>query len=102
MSPAAADSSATAAPTERRRLNLTARTAAPKELPPVAAPKKAEEAVSAAPKEQADAAALPPKPKSNPFGTARPREEVLKEQGRDWKREERALEHSRVKRYVQP
>ena len=104
MSPAAADSSATAAPTERRRLNLTARTAPPKELPPVAAPKKPEEAVSAAPREapreQADAAALPPKPKSNPFGTARPREEVLKEQGRDWKREERALEHSRVKRYV--
>lgn len=81
-------------------MNLTARTASPKELPPVAAPQKAEEAVIAAPKEQADAAALPPKPKSNPFGTARPREEVLKEQGRDWKREERALEHSRVKRYV--
>lgn len=33
----------------------------------------------------------PPKPKSNPFGAARPREEVLKEQGRDWKKEEVAL-----------
>lgn len=98
-SPPAADRN-TAAPTERRRLNLTARTAPPKELPPPAAPKKPEETVVAAPQEPA--AALPPKPKSNPFGTARPREEVLKEQGRDWKREERALEHSRVKRYVPP
>ncbi len=33
----------------------------------------------------------PPKPKANPFGAARPREEVLKEQGRDWKKEEAAL-----------
>lgn len=34
----------------------------------------------------------PPKPRANPFGAARPREEVLKEQGRDWKKEEVALE----------
>lgn len=103
ISPGPADRSTTTAPSERRRLNLSARTAPPKELPPVAAPTKAEEeAVTAAPKPQADAPALPPKPKSNPFGTARPREEVLKEQGRDWKREERALEHSRVKRCVLP
>ena len=30
----------------------------------------------------------PPKPRANPFGAARPREEVLKEQGRDAVREE--------------
>lgn len=102
-SPAPFDSSSAGAPIERRRLNLSARTAPPKELPPVVAPtpKPADdEPETAVPKEQPDAPALPPKPKSNPFGTARPREEVLKEQGRDWKREERALEHSRVKRFV--
>ena len=42
--------------------------------------------------EPAPLPAGPPKPRSNPFGAARPREEVLKEQGRDWKQEETALE----------
>ena len=101
--PESDNSASLAAPTERRRLNLAARTAPPKELPPVAAPtpKPAEdEPTTAVPREQPDAPAQPPKPRSNPFGTARPREDVLKEQGRDWKREERALEHSRVKRCV--
>lgn len=96
-----AETASAAASTERRRLNLSARTAPPKELPPIVAPTPkpaADEPQAAVPREQPDAPALPPKPKSNPFGTARPREEVLKEQGRDWKREERALEHSRVKR----
>lgn len=38
---------------------------------------------------EAEAAPLgPPKPRANPFGAARPREEVLKEQGRDAVREE--------------
>ena len=95
------DAAPAAGASERRRLNLSARTAPPKELPPIVAPTPkpaSDEPESAVPKEQPDAPALPPKPKSNPFGTARPREEVLKEQGRDWKREERALEHSRVKR----
>jgi hypothetical protein len=95
-----ADGAPAAGASERRRLNLSARTAPPKELPPIVAPTPkpaSDEPESAVPKEQPDAPALPPKPKSNPFGTARPREEVLKEQGRDWKREERALEHSRVK-----
>ncbi|KAL0056279.1 hypothetical protein WJX82_009505 [Trebouxia sp. C0006] len=95
------DAAPAAGASERRRLNLSARTAPPKELPPIVAPTPkpaSDEPESAIPKEQPDAPALPPKPKSNPFGTARPREEVLKEQGRDWKREERALEHSRVKR----
>lgn len=103
-SAASTSTNGTAAPTERRRLNLTARTAPPPLPPP--APKEdltqakpAEETTQAEEtKPAADAPVAAPKPKSNPFGTARPREEVLKEQGRDWKREERALEHSRVKR----
>lgn len=90
----------TAGPGERKRLTLAARTGPPKELPPPAAPKPKEEANGEEVKPASDAPAAPPKPRSNPFGTARPREEVLKEQGRDWKREERALEHSRVKRCV--
>jgi hypothetical protein len=34
--------------------------------------------------------------KSNPFGAARPREEVLKEKGIDYQKEELKLEHGEV------
>lgn len=41
-----------------------------------------------------------PKPRSsNPFGAARPREDVLKEQGRDWRKEEAELAHKSIARY---
>ncbi|PSS29499.1 Eukaryotic translation initiation factor 4B3 like [Actinidia chinensis var. chinensis] len=40
----------------------------------------------------------PPKPKgSNPFGEARPREEVLKEKGQDWKELDEKLESMKIK-----
>lgn len=109
-SAAPASTNGTAGPTERKRLNLTARTAPPPLPPPAPAqPLTTKEALEEETQDQdttpttetkpaEDAPVAAPKPKSNPFGTARPREEVLKEQGRDWKREERALEHSRVKR----
>mmetsp|Transcript_6077 Transcript_6077/g.15072 ORF Transcript_6077/g.15072 Transcript_6077/m.15072 type:complete len:557 (-) Transcript_6077:911-2581(-) len=42
------------------------------------------------------------KPKSNPFGAARPREEVLKEQGKDPVKEALKLEHGEVKREPTP
>ncbi|KAH6768611.1 hypothetical protein C2S51_013947 [Perilla frutescens var. frutescens] len=42
--------------------------------------------------------AVPVKPKgSNPFGAARPREEVLKEKGQDWKEIEEKLEATKIK-----
>lgn len=79
---------------ERPRLNLAPRTK-PLPLPevvPVAAP--------AAPEPKAEPTPAPaPVKKSNPFGAARPREEVLKEQGRDWKKEELELEHKSVDRW---
>lgn len=51
--------------------------------------------------EEAPAAAVAaPKPRSsNPFGAARPREDVLKEQGRDWRKEEAELAHKSIARY---
>ncbi|XP_047332223.1 eukaryotic translation initiation factor 4B3-like [Impatiens glandulifera] len=43
-------------------------------------------------------AAAPTKPKgSNPFGEARPREEVLKEKGQDWKEMEEKLDSLKIK-----
>ncbi|KAK6159562.1 hypothetical protein DH2020_006876 [Rehmannia glutinosa] len=43
------------------------------------------------------------KPKgSNPFGEARPREEVLKEKGQDWKEIEEKLEATKIKEVVSP
>jgi hypothetical protein len=45
------------------------------------------------------AAAGPPKQKVNPFGAARPREEVLKEKGIDYVKEELKLEHGEVIRW---
>ncbi|KAG6407840.1 hypothetical protein SASPL_130839 [Salvia splendens] len=37
---------------------------------------------------------------SNPFGQARPREEVLKEKGQDWKKIEEKLESTKIKEVV--
>ncbi|MQL88332.1 hypothetical protein Taro_020885 [Colocasia esculenta] len=40
-----------------------------------------------------------PRPKVNPFGDAKPREVVLQEQGKDWKKIDFELEHRGVDRY---
>ncbi|XP_068666090.1 eukaryotic translation initiation factor 4B1-like [Aristolochia californica] len=39
-----------------------------------------------------------PRPKINPFGDAKPREVLLKEQGKDWRKMDFELEHRRVDR----
>jgi len=52
-----------------------------------AAPRSTASSESAEPAPEPEPAG-PPKPKANPFGAARPREEVLREQGRDWRKEE--------------
>ncbi|CAH8382337.1 unnamed protein product [Eruca vesicaria subsp. sativa] len=39
-----------------------------------------------------------PKPKVNPFGDAKPREVLLEEQGKDWRKMDSELEHRRVDR----
>ncbi len=54
---------------------------------PSAAPRSTASSESAEPAPEPEPAG-PPKPKANPFGAARPREEVLREQGRDWRKEE--------------
>ncbi|KAL6963742.1 hypothetical protein U1Q18_034747 [Sarracenia purpurea var. burkii] len=47
---------------------------------------------------QQNGSATPAKPKgSNPFGEARPREEVLKEKGQDWKEIDEKLESVKIK-----
>ncbi|KAK9828007.1 hypothetical protein WJX81_008304 [Elliptochloris bilobata] len=82
-----------APPGGRPRLNLAKRTLPPPEvkvderaaaLPPRST--ASSESAEAGP--PAGAELGPPKPRANPFGAARPREEVLKEQGRDATREE--------------
>ncbi|KAG8368141.1 hypothetical protein BUALT_Bualt15G0014200 [Buddleja alternifolia] len=51
--------------------------------------------------ETASEIAIVVKPKgSNPFGEARPREEVLKEKGQDWKEIEEKLESTKIKEVV--
>jgi hypothetical protein len=39
-----------------------------------------------------------PRPKVNPFGDAKPREVLLEEQGKDWRKMDLELEHRRVDR----
>jgi len=39
-----------------------------------------------------------PRPKVNPFGDAKPREVLLEEQGKDWRKIDSELEHRRVDR----
>ncbi len=86
---------------ERPRIKLAPRSLPPPVLKVESQPEqKQPAATSESPAEAAPAPSGPPKPKSNPFGAARPREEVLKEQGRDWQKEEFALEHKRVNRCV--
>ncbi|KAF8052029.1 hypothetical protein N665_1625s0004 [Sinapis alba] len=41
---------------------------------------------------------LKPRPKVNPFGDAKPREVLLEEQGKDWRKMDMELEHRRVDR----
>ena len=67
------------------------------EKPPVA-DSKAPSSDAGTGDSEASEPAAPPKPRSNPFGAARPREEVLKEQGRDWRKEELELAHKSVQR----
>ncbi len=74
----------------RPRLNLAPRT---KPLPVLEIPPEAKLPEKKEPEpEELPVVTGPPKPKPNPFGAARPREEVLKEQGKDWKEEEEKLE----------
>lgn len=82
------------APRERPRLNLAPRTA-PLDKPAGGDAAAAPAAAAGDGAEAAEAAkpAEPKAAKSNPFGAARPREEVLKEQGRDYRKEELQLEH---------
>lgn len=42
----------------------------------------------------------PAKPRSNPFGAAKPREEVLKEKGIDYRKQEMKLDHGEVIRWA--
>ncbi|KAL1201034.1 Eukaryotic translation initiation factor 4B1 [Cardamine amara subsp. amara] len=42
--------------------------------------------------------AVKPRPKVNPFGDAKPREVLLEEQGKDWRKMDMELEHRRVDR----
>jgi len=82
---------------ERPRLKLAPRTL-PLDNPP---PAKQGEAGGEAP----NLTVAPPEaraPKPNPFGAARPREEVLKEQGKDPIKEELRLEASAVEREDTP
>ena len=68
------------------------------EKPPAAAAAKAPSSDAGTGDSEASEPAAAPKPRSNPFGAARPREEVLKEQGRDWRKEEQELAHKGVQR----
>ncbi|KAG6416105.1 hypothetical protein SASPL_123529 [Salvia splendens] len=75
----------------RPRLNLQPRTMPVIEI---AAPEKPKAEI-------ASPVAVTVRPKgSNPFGEARPREEVLKEKGQDWKEIEEKLESTKIKEVV--
>lgn len=84
-----------AAPAERPRLKLQPRTK-PLDNPPAPGSDAAE---GASPHSEAGSSGSghqqQPR-KSNPFGAARPREEVLKEKGIDYQKEELKLEHGEV------
>ena len=80
MRPGPAPSQASAADQpafERKRLQLKPRSLPAPELPTPPEPKPEEPKAE----RQPQAAPAAPKPRSNPFGQARPREEVLKEKG---------------------
>jgi hypothetical protein len=40
------------------------------------------------------------RPKVNPFGDAKPREVILQEKGKDWRKIDLELEHRRIDRYA--
>lgn len=98
--PAGAAGDSSSAPAERPRLKLAPRTKPLPEQPQTQAngaaavsPRVSEAGSSGSGTQQA------PKPaKANPFGAARPREEVLKEKGIDYQKEELKLEHGEVLR----
>lgn len=93
-----------AAPAERPKLKLAPRT---KPLPEqqqqqangtaTSSPRAGSEAGSTGSGQQQQQQEQKPR-KSNPFGAARPREEVLKEKGIDYQKEELKLEHGEVLR----
>jgi hypothetical protein len=97
---AAAANGAPAGAPERPRLKLAPRTK-PLEHPPAAA-EAAAAAVAEAASPHSDAGSSSSSQrqqqarKSNPFGAARPREEVLKEKGIDYQKEEMKLDHGEV------
>jgi hypothetical protein len=99
---AAGSSADRAGPAERPKLKLAPRT---KPLPEQQQPQQQANGAAASPKgSDAGSSGSGPqqqqeKPrKSNPFGAARPREEVLKEKGIDYQKEELKLEHGEVLR----
>eukprot|EP00879_Flechtneria_rotunda_P001240 GHRR01001387.1.p1 GENE.GHRR01001387.1~~GHRR01001387.1.p1 ORF type:complete len:544 (+),score=208.12 GHRR01001387.1:96-1727(+) len=97
--PAEAPSSSTG-PAERPRLKLQPRTK-PLDTPPadngVARPSTPSSEAGSASGQQPQQQSSTPK-KSNPFGAARPREEVLKEKGIDYQKQQLKLEHGEVLR----
>lgn len=114
--PSSAAPAAAAGPSERPRLNLAPRTKPVEAVKPAtlvdgatppssttsptaAAAAGAANGTGPSSSDGAAAAAGPPKPKVNPFGAARPREEVLKEKGIDYVKEELKLEHGEVIRW---
>lgn len=76
----------------RPRLNLQPRTLPVPEIAVTVAEEKPKIEIAVVP-------AVRPKG-SNPFGEARPREEVLKEKGQDWKEIEEKLESTKIKEVV--
>jgi hypothetical protein len=97
---AAGSSGDRAAPAERPKLKLAPRT---KPLPEQQQQQQTNGAASSPRTSEADSTGSgtqqEQKPrKSNPFGAARPREEVLKEKGIDYQKEELKMEHGEVLR----
>jgi hypothetical protein len=99
---AAAENGAPGGAAERPRLKLAPRTK-PLEHPPAAAEAAAAAVVAEAASPHSDAGSSSSSQrqqqqarKSNPFGAARPREEVLKEKGIDYQKEQLKLEHGEV------
>ncbi len=111
QAPAAASGAAdgtAAVSAERPRLKLAPRTKPIDNPPPAAANGSAPPATPSTPGSDAGSSCSgqqqqqqqAPKNRSNPFGAARPREEVLAEKGIDYHKEQLKLEHGEVIRWV--
>ncbi|XP_058101958.1 eukaryotic translation initiation factor 4B2-like [Magnolia sinica] len=61
-------------------------------------PSSAQSSRPGSPAAQAVEGAVKPRPKVNPFGDAKPREVLLQEQGKDWRKIDLELEHRRIER----